>query len=199
MKPEITAFRVEARRAKELVAFASILKRDDVSRDVSDIYRAALVKAVSGYDKFVHELVLRGMLEAAYGRRPQTDAFGKFKVSLLSSLAAAQGVITESWLGPEIVLQHGHLAFQKCEKVADAVRLISGVQLWPTISAAVGVDTVTLKSEVDWIMDRRNQIVHEADIDPIIFGQKRSITRKEVLKSIALIYQVAREIDKLAG
>ena len=61
MNPEISAFKVEVEGAKNLLAIATIIRKQDRTQDVSDIYRAALVKAVSGYDKFVHELVYRGI------------------------------------------------------------------------------------------------------------------------------------------
>jgi hypothetical protein len=199
MNPEIAAFKIEVDGAKYLLGLAQILRRADAAADVTEIYRAALVKTVSGYDKFIHDLVYRGMLEAAYGRRRQTDAFGRFRVSVLASLSAASGELIDTWFGSEIVSNHGYLAFQMCEKVADAVRLISDVQLWNEISRKMRVGSPDLKAQINWVISRRNQIVHEADIDPVVKTEKRGITKQEALKSITLLYRVAREIDRVAG
>ena len=86
MNQEIAALKIEHEGAASLPQSASLLRHAAPGRDVTDIYRASLAKMVSGYDRFLHQLVYRGLLEAAADVRPQTDAFGRFKVSLLSAL-----------------------------------------------------------------------------------------------------------------
>lgn len=199
MKPELAAFRIEISRAKELIAFGEIILGASPLLDISDLYRAALVAGVSGYDRFVHQLVHRGMLESASGKRARSDDFGKFRVSTLSALAASGGDLAESWLSAEVAVQHSLLAFQKCEKVADAVRLIAGTPIWPEIARRLGADVAGLKTNLDWIMDRRNQIVHEADVNPLAPTEKRKIGKTQVRQALSLLYRVAREIDRIAG
>jgi hypothetical protein len=198
MNAELLSLRKELSGAREFLESARLVRASHPGRDVTDFYRAALAKVVSGYDRFVHQLVFRGMMEAAAGIRPQTPAFGRFKVSVLSALAAAQGQIVASWLGAEIANQHSIASFQRCDKVADAIRLISAAELWNTVSASISIAAADLRFQMDGIVDRRNQIVHEADIDPLT-GVKRPITRKYTLTSIRLIQRVAREIDRIAG
>ncbi len=102
--------------------------------DLTDLLRAELVLAVSAFDFFVHEVTRLGMLECHGNVRPRTDAFKRFSVPMESALR-----LTDQVLDTEIRTKHGYLSFQNPDKVADAVRLFSDVELWNAVAAEFGV------------------------------------------------------------
>jgi hypothetical protein len=109
------------------------------------------------------------MLEALDGRRPQTLAFQKFSVSLDSALQIRTAT-NNIWLETEIRSRHGFLSFQQPDKIADAIRLISPIELWNEVGVSLNRSAADIKSKLQLIVDRRNKIAHEADIDPTYPG-----------------------------
>ena len=71
-----------------------------------------------------------------------------------------------SWLEDEIRERLGYQSFQQPDKVADAIRLISDKKLWDELSIQRGEPARDIKQQLSSIVDRRNKIAHEADIDP---------------------------------
>ncbi len=143
--------------------------------DLSDLYRAAFMQGVSAFDYFMHEEIRVRMLDLHSKPQPVWPlGFASFKVPLSSihhhgRSPQEAAVLFET----EIRNQHGHLSFQHPDKIAAACRLVSNVDIWLEVATALG----TLQqgrlspgqvAKKDWglIIDRRNLIVHEADLDP---------------------------------
>lgn len=159
-------------RSRDLVAiFRAIRAQTTVSLDLSDLLRAALVMSVSSLDHFVHETVRLGMLEAHRGERAKTPVFLRFRVTLQSVLEAPLSPDPDSWLDGQIRERLGHQSFQRPDRVADAVRLISEVSLWNEVARLLGTDSGTVRDRLTLIVQRRDKIAHEADIMPDFAGQ----------------------------
>jgi hypothetical protein len=71
-----------------------------------------------------------------------------------------------SWLENEIRERHSYLSFQQPDKIAEAIRLISDKKLWQEVANIMGKKDKEIKQQLSAIVDRRNKIAHEADIDP---------------------------------
>lgn len=180
---EIAAFDRHITRARDLCGIATTLRAQlSDAIDLSDIYRAAFVQGVSAFDTFVHAEVRVRMLDIfSNSNSARTPAFEKFRVSLnstsLAILNSGNSAAQLNWLDNEIREQHSYLSFQQPEKVADAVRLISDVVLWQALADHLGQNPVggesgakVLKRRLALIVDRRNTIVHESDVDPTLPG-----------------------------
>ena len=165
--------------------------------DLSDVLRAALVTSVSALDLYIHELVKLGMLQAYLFERVRTQAFLRFQVSLLGVLQASSNFSSTAWLEQEIGDRQGHQSFQTPDNIADAIRLISEVELWNEVSCSLGSDRREIRDRLNLIVDRRNKIVHEADIIPDYAGQtaysevRSPIDETIVADAIDFIDQVA--------
>ncbi len=64
-----------------------------------------------------------------------TLAFSRFEVSMSSVQLALSNIGNSDWLDSEIRQRHGLLTFQKPDKVADAIRLISPIKLWEAVAS----------------------------------------------------------------
>lgn len=138
--------------------------------DPSDLLRAQFVMVVSALDHYIHEITRIGMLEVYNGNRPPTSAFQRFQVSLGAAMTGSAGTSESSWLDSEIRERHGYQSFQHPDKIADAVRLFSSCELWPSVSSQLGISVTDAKDQLRLIVDRRNKIVHEADLAPSYTG-----------------------------
>lgn len=107
--------------------------------------------------------------EIYQGLRPEPPAFSRFQISL--------GTARDGWKNPpdfefyledEIRQRHSYKSFQQPDSIADAIRLISDKKLWQEVGNIMGRPDKDIKQELKIIIDRRNKIAHEADIDPTL-------------------------------
>lgn len=162
--------------------------------EIGDIQRAAIVMAVSALDHYVHEKARVGMQEILTGTRQTTDAFERFPLTMKLALEAGQNP-TESWLDDAIRSQHGHRPFLKTDDIAGAMRLISGIQLWNEVASELHRDVATVKVELKAIVDRRNKIAHEADVDPTSPERRWPISDTMAASAVDYIEQVVEAIE----
>jgi len=164
--------------------------------DVTDLLRAEMILIVSALDHFVHELTRLGMMEIWRGNRTATPSYHKFSVSLDTTTRLVGGRARDVHLETAIRTSHRFLSFQKPDKIADAVRLFSPIELWNKIGTLLGEDPKYLKTHLRLIVERRNKIAHEADIDPSYPGQRWPIDRKDAEEAVAFIQKVGEAIHQ---
>lgn len=164
--------------------------------DLSDILRAELVLAVSALDQFVHEVVRLGMLDAYEGRRLRTNAFLRFQVSLEGALRGidSNNAGNSYWLDDQIRTRNAYRSFQSPDNIADAVRLVSEVQLWNEVAKRMGTPSDEVRNRLRLIVDRRNQIAHEADVNPSPYEELWPIDRQIVTESVDFIERVVESM-----
>jgi hypothetical protein len=163
--------------------------------DMTDVLRASLVAGVSALDHFVHEKVRVEMLRTFTDGYAGTEAFGKFEVSMSSVRLALSNPGTTDWLDQEIRRKHSLLSFQKPDKIADAIRLCGPERLWQRVASTLGADQSDVKRELILIVDRRNKIVHEADMDPTPPHDRWPIDSGDVDRALAFIDNLVGAID----
>jgi hypothetical protein len=182
-------------RARDLRALFINLKASTGSAlDLTDILRAAIVSAVSALDTFIHEITRMGMVEIYQNARPRTDAFGRFPISMQNVLLVIATPGDTKWLEDEIRSQHGWLSFQQPDKVADAIRLFCGKELWKEVGIRLAIDPKSAKNRLALIVDRRNKIAHEADMDPTSPGSRWPIDELLVQEVIDRLEQIGDAI-----
>lgn len=175
---------------------------------MSDISRSQLVYAVSALDKLIHELVRIGMLQSFLGQRVKTAKFVRFSISLDTYHKIQQSTQNfdeegneirqlmrpEHFFEQEIIANHKHLVFQDPDKIADALSLIwEEKQKWYKISLSLNLSDDYVKKRLKAIVSRRNQIVHEADID-IQTDLRRVIDSDDVREVVNFIFDLGKEI-----
>ncbi|MEG3876315.1 HEPN domain-containing protein [Microcoleus sp. herbarium7] len=200
MQSAIDLFRLSIARVRDLIAVHNSLKAQASSvLDISDILRAALVLAVSALDYYIHEVVRIGMLEIHGGQRPEPPAFSRFQISLGNARAGINaGQNIDSWLEDEIRQRHSYKSFQQPEAIADAIRLISDKKLWEEVSTNMTRPAKDIKQQLNGIVDRRNKIAHEADIDPSYpIGDRWPIDELLVNEAVDFLEQVVESIHKI--
>ena len=195
MNEAIENFRVNIERVRNLGSLSNILDlQTTVALDTSDLLRAELVLAVSAFDHFIHETSRLGMLEIYRGVRPRTPAFSRFQISMEGVFQAIADSTNGDWLEQEIRSRHGYQSFQQPDQIADAIRLISEVQLWNAVGNAIGMNAQIVRETLAMIVNRRNQIAHEADMNPSFPLSRWPIDGNMVNDSVDFIDRVAQAI-----
>lgn len=160
--------------------------------DTSNILRSCVVLGVSAIDHLIHELTITGMKEVFNGTRPVTPRYSNYQMSLavINAIASrSPDTIFES----EIRKSLGWQTFQRPEKIKDAISLFKTIPLWQQVAETMGEREINIRNQLDLIVDRRNMIAHEADIEPV-FRTKRSISDGDVTNIVDFIERVGRAI-----
>lgn len=159
--------------------------------DISDLYRSQIVLTVSALDHFIHEFVLEEMMETYNGRRIPAPAFNKFPIPI----STVQGSVpSNNIISSHIRQKHSWLSFQDPDKIVDAIRLISDLKLWEEVAPSFSLSAGDTKAQLKLIVDRRNKIAHESDLDPSNPGVKWPISTTDVRNLIDFIEKVGNEI-----
>lgn len=193
----IEQFRENIERVRALGGLHTVFNQQTTGVvDLTDLLRAQVVMIVSALDHYIHEITRAGMLEVYDGTRPQTDAFLRFQVSLDAAMSGIPQSNSSDWLDTEIREKHGHLAFQQPDNIANAVRLFSSCELWRSVASELNQSDQDVKNRLRAIVNRRNQIVHEADLDPSIPGamNRWPISPSDVAGALDFIRDVCEAI-----
>ena len=198
MQAAIDQLRANIARVRNLgVIYNTLNAQTTAAIDLSDILRSELVMAVSALDYYIHEIVRLGMLEIYRGTRPETPAFLRFQTSLESVRQTVSNPTSDDWFENEIRERHGWRSFQQAKPIANAIRLISDIRLWEQVSSHLGIPAQDVRQQLNLIADRRNKIVHEADMDPTPYDTRWPIDEILVDDAINFIEQIAEAIYDL--
>jgi RiboL-PSP-HEPN len=172
-----------------------------------ELLRAEWVARVSALDLYVHELVAENMVKILDGTRTSCPGFSKFHCSsdtLLRIKNAATPADASAAFDLEVRSKLSRVTYQFPEDIADGVRLISGSELWNEIALAKGATSATkdalaksLKKDLSLIVERRNKIAHEGDLQRSIPRTPWPITSADVSYVAGFIEDLVRTIDAI--
>lgn len=172
-----------------------------------ELLRAEWVARLSALDLYVHELVTQRMFDIFEGRRPPSVAYLRFQISneTLDRIRAASSLSDAgAAFDLEIRNQFSRMTFQEPEKIADAVRLCSTIELWNAVALKLGATPATqatkaqsLKKDLSLIVRRRNRIAHEGDLQPSPLREPWPITKADLSFVADQIEQLVKAIDDL--
>ena len=183
------------------------------STDVSDLLRYQLIYAVSAFDKLVHDLIIVGVQEIVVGKRKPTCKFlsHPFKASTFLSYISdrdkhstfSPDETAEFLIRNEMMQKLSTLSFQAPDKLKDGLSYIwdesHKMQLIADdmiqSNSSKGEKEIILKQRLQLIIDRRNQIVHEGDINPMT-NEKREITKEMTVETVEFIEKLGVSISK---
>lgn len=165
--------------------------------DIEDILRSQIVNVVSALDRYLHEKVRKGICDIFLGNRPITSKFKNFSLSSDTVMRiwgdTSLTVIEREMLINDAVSQSlKTLSFQQAVKIKDALSYLWDEPHKITVVAKeMGVPGATdndkqryLSQRLDLLVERRNQIAHESDME---VNGKRAITKQEVDDAISFI------------
>lgn len=165
--------------------------------DIDDILRSQIVNVVSALDRYLHEKVRKGICDIFLGNRPITAKFKNFSLSS-DTVMRIWGDSSLTIIGREMLINDAvsqslkTLSFQQAVKIKDALSYLWDEPHKITVVAKeMGVPGATdndkqryLSQRLDLLVERRNQIAHESDME---VNGKRAITKQEVDDAISFI------------
>ena len=138
-------------------------------------------------------------MEILGGTRAATAKYESepFAMQVFIELGRATLPPKEFYFEQALVRKFKIVSFQDPVKVADGLSYIwNEGQKWQKIAAVLGLSDDAARTRLKLIIDRRNSIVHEADIDPVS-GGKYSITKVESDDSVDFLRRCGDAIFNL--
>jgi hypothetical protein len=155
-----------------------------------ELLRAEWAMRVSALDLYIHEVVSQNLLKIFQGHRPVCPGYSKFQISsdtLMRIHASGPGLTSDAAFDLEVRTKLARVTYQFPDDIADGIRMVSTIELWNEIAkhhgalpAAVKGEAGILRGELTQIVNRRNKIVHEGDLQPSIPRMPWPITRPDV-------------------
>lgn len=182
--------------SSQLVALFEYTNEHLPNMNFDDLLRAHFVHAVSAFDKLLHDIIKIGMLEIFQERRQTTPKYLSEGISLEIHNKISKATIPpkEYYFESEVTKKLSYMSFQDPNKVADGLSLIwIEPHKWQVIANDMGVEMSKARTTLKTISTRRNQIVHEADIN-MATGKKYSIEKDETVNVANFILSCGNSI-----
>jgi hypothetical protein len=172
-----------------------------------ELLRAEWMSRVSALDLYVHELVAQNMLKIFEGVRPHCPGFVRFNFSsetLIRIHNASTQADASAAFDLEIRNKLSRITYQFPDDIADGVRLFSDCELWNEVALKLGATPATkisnakaIKKSLSLIIERRNKIAHEGDLQPTIPRTPWPISRDDVTYVSRLITDIVSAMDSI--
>ena len=165
--------------------------------DLSEILRAELVLIVSAFDCYVHDAIKFGMLEIFDGQRVNNRKFDDFKIpmSYVQQIMNADNDLQKKQLiAVAIKKVNRKNSFQSPTNIENSLQLISIKKIWALVKGEMGMESEDIKRQLGLIVNRRNIIAHEADINPIT-GDKYEMLSVDIDEILAFMIKLTQAID----
>ena len=203
MNRAIQQFETNLESVKQLGAiYLAFVDKVTPAISLDELLRAELVLAVGALDCYVHDLVRIGMGGFFKASKGESNAYLNFAVSLgfmKRLLLASEDTEKLNLFEQEIRRLHAYRTFQTAENIAQALSFIGVQAIWDKVGAILGIHSSDVRTQLDLIVDRRNRIVHESDVDPSLgIGNKYPIDFPLVDETVRFLISVAHAIHQIA-
>jgi hypothetical protein len=166
--------------------------------DLTEIIRAQFVLLVSAFDYYIHDLVRDGMLKVFDEVKKPNENYNKFSISLKTLnllLSTNDNSLRRQILDNEIRNVTSKCSYQAPSNVERALALIDIKPIWGFVGKELKMTKDDIIKELGLIVNRRNKIAHEADIDPIT-NEKTPIDRQTLLDVKTFMIKIVTAIDR---
>ena len=165
---------------------------------LDELLRAEIVLAVSALDCYVHDVVRIGMVKSFQRMPGETSAYLNFRVSMQFVERLLQTPLPDegrSLLDQEVRRLHGYRTFQNADNISQALSLIGVAGMWDEVGIVLGMSSADVRTRLGLVVDRRNKIAHEADIDPSTgIASKYPIDFATVREAVAFLEELVKSM-----
>lgn len=166
--------------------------------DIDGLLRMEIVMGVSALDQYIHQLVVERAIHILKVGGQLPSNFSKLLVCDSIANALQSTHISEAlvFLEKDMRVKLGWKSFQQPDKINEALRYISNLNIWSEVAALMSKDVASIKSQLNLIVKRRDSIAHEADYDIVNYCQY-SISDKMCFTAVNFIVELVFMIDSI--
>lgn len=170
-----------------------------LQKQFDEILRAQIVLTVSAFDTFVHDCVRIGMVRQFTKSGNLSKSLKKYAIpfedfQIINNLSTFPDKVM--YLDGVIKKINSKYSYQSPANVEYALGLLGVSNIWTKVSSMMRIPANDVKAELANIVNRRNKIAHEADMD--IFGVSLNpIKKAEVMHVMDFMYGLSISIYQL--
>lgn len=188
----LQVFESEVGGCRDIVGVADNLAPNAPALDLSDLYRYSLAGAVSALDTCMHSVVRVAILLQLQGLGPALQAQLPIPAELFRRWYGGDGIALNE-IDLALRVAYSRTTMQSARDIADAVRVVSDLPLWITVAGGDANLAGYLKSSLDVVVQRRNKIAHESDLDPLA-GTKWPIDSALAIAAVDLVRERGTQV-----
>lgn len=209
--PNETFFRIDGEKSMIIIRPTGNLTSDRFDHDyVSELLRAAIVNSVSALDNYMHDLAITNSLKILYRAEDEIPAeFKKLSIPVIETKKAIKKIKENPASRPGHIIKkaiHERLLYQTYQGpkgIENCMALLGIRGVWNLVTPLMPNNSTPEKTKANLlkITNRRNKIVHEADLVQRLEARSfslRIITRAEAEKSVKFIKEFVVAIDQIA-
>jgi len=174
-------FAASVGQVDELLAIYRYIHTNSGIPAKDNILRAALTMLVSTIDTSVHELVVSAIMRKIGDDQLVFD-LSKQTVSM-QCVIVADSTQRIAMVEADLRRQYSKETFQSSRQLENVLASIGLNKIWSRLSVRLGKSAEEIKLQLDLMVRRRNQIVHEADLNGLHCLQPIAIEMVESLHS----------------
>lgn len=176
----ISRFEASISQVDELLAIHDYLQSFPITEPTDNILRASLTMMVSAIDTSVHELIINAIM---FEIKEDKSIFklDNVKIGALAMKESDENTrirLIES----DLRRQFAKESFQSTRQIETSLAQIGITKIWTKLSSTLRQPAEDIKIKLDLLVRRRNQIVHEGDLDHL--HSIRDIDREDIDASL---------------
>jgi len=176
----ISRFEASISQVDELLAIHYYLQSAPVTEVTDNILRASLTMMVSAIDTSVHELIISAIM---FEIKEDKSIFKLDNVKICALASKESDKDTRIRLiESDLRRQFSKESFQSSRQIENSLAQIGITKVWTKLSSTLGLPPEDIKIKLDLLVRRRNQIVHEGDLDHL--HSIRDIDRRDLDESL---------------
>lgn len=176
----ISRFEASISQVHELLAIHLYMQKSLASNVTDHILRAALAMIVSSIDTSIHELIINAILFEIKENRSIFDICN-IRIGALAFKEIDKDMRVRL-IESDIRRQFSKDSYQSSRQIECALAQIGMTKIWTKLSVTIGQQPEDIKLKLDLLVRRRNQIVHEGDLDHL--HSLRDISRNDLEESL---------------
>ena len=182
---------------RSLSSIHQYLDENAVFMDASALLRSEYVLIVSAFDNYLHNLVRRKIRDNFFNSQFLPPNLSLPITTYLSIHNETSTTIQQQLLDASLRALLEKDSFQSPKSVEYALGLINIKSIWSKVAPIMGDTAEHVRDRLAIIVQRRNQIAHEADIDPST-ATLRVINMQTVEDCRDFIQKLVGAVDSLA-
>lgn len=195
MSNEKNFFEQQIASLRNLTSIHQYLETNASTMDASSILRAEYVLIVSAFDNYLHSIVRRKIRENFFSSHYLPNNLSLPITDYLSVHNESNVGLQEQLLDVSIKRCLEKDSYQSPISVEYALNLLNIKKIWSSCSSVFGDTADNVKNRLALIIQRRNQIAHESDIDST--GMQRSINSQAISDCREFFLKFVSVIDSL--
>ncbi len=165
--------------------------------DITELLRAEFVLIVSALDYYIHGIVREGLIDQLSNT---VSCNGNTLCIPFSTVKALLSVDSEEEqkriLSEQIKTITSKDSYQAPRAIEKALGMIDVQKIWTKISDISGKPAIDIRNTLSIVINRRNKIAHEADID-FMTGEKTEITQEDISECLDFVKEFVNAVDQI--